>query len=205
MAGILLSETIARTARPSIYSSTIRFLGEVTYLTHHKEGRPDREGNWRDAFVFELEIESANETEKPSETLEPEDDKIPRTEPRYWSMSPTRLRDLAERVPPATTSTVLRRQVVRQRSEAVRVYVLRRADGVCEGCGSSAPFMGKKRRPYLEPHHIYRIADGGPDHPAHVIALCPNCHRRVHHGIDGAEYNKTLASKMGALEPRKLD
>jgi 5-methylcytosine-specific restriction protein A len=67
-----------------------------------------------------------------------------------------------------------------------------------------APFEGKKRRPYLEPHHIDRIADGGPDHPAHGMALCPNCHRRVHHGIDGAEYNKTLASKMEALEPKAL-
>ncbi len=25
------------------------------------------------------------------------------------------------------------------------------------------------------------LADGRPDHPASVISLCPNCHRRAHH------------------------
>jgi hypothetical protein len=39
--------------------------------------------------------------------------------------------------------------------------------------------------PNLEPHHIRRLADGGPDHPRWVAALCPTCHRRVHHGVDG--------------------
>jgi hypothetical protein len=141
-------------------------LGEATYLDHHTERRPDREGNWRDAFVFELEIESPTTTGEPQDPPAPENNKAQRAEPKYWSMSPTSLRDLAERAPSPTTNTTLRRQVVRQRSEAVRVDVLRRADGVCEGCGSPAPFTGKKRRPYLEPHHIYRIADGSPDHPA---------------------------------------
>ena len=61
------------------------------------------------------------------------------------------------------------------------------------------PIKGNQRRLYLEPHHIHRIADGGPDDPAHEIALCPNCHRRVHHGIDGAEYNQSLAEKMKTI------
>ena len=38
--------------------------------------------------------------------------------------------------------------------------------------------------PYLEPHHITRLADNGPDHPAKVIALCPNCHRKAHSSQD---------------------
>jgi hypothetical protein len=37
--------------------------------------------------------------------------------------------------------------------------------------------------------------DGGPDHPAWVIALCPKCHRRAHYGADGPEYNRTLTNR----------
>ena len=151
------------------------------------------------------------DSDEPMDTDEPWADKssqadepteFPGGEPKYWTMSPASLRDLAESTPLTTTNTLVRRQLVQQRSEAVRVYVLRRANGVCEGCGSLAPFKRRNRRPYLEPHHIYRIADGDPDHPAHVVALWPNCHRRVHHGLDGVEYNQTLADKMEMLEPR---
>lgn len=71
-----------------------------------------------------------------------------------------------------------------QRSEAVRQYVLARADGVCEGCNQPAPFMNKKGKPYLDPHHIRRLTDGGPDDPRYIIGLCPNCHREVHMTTD---------------------
>jgi 5-methylcytosine-specific restriction protein A len=33
-----------------------------------------------------------------------------------------------------------------------------------------------------------------------VIALCPNCHRRVHAGSDGPTYNEDLLAKMTAIE-----
>ena len=42
------------------------------------------------------------------------------------------------------------------------------------GCGAEGPFPTRAlpERPYLEPHHTDRLSDGGPDHPARVIALC---------------------------------
>jgi 5-methylcytosine-specific restriction protein A len=55
-------------------------------------------------------------------------------------------------------------------------------------------------KPYLEPHHIRRLADEGPDHPAWVAALCPNCHRRIHHGADGTEFNEEVAQSIRAIE-----
>src|SRR6266545_2838223 len=36
----------------------------------------------------------------------------------------------------------------------------------------------------------------------HVIALCPTCHRRVHHAADGENYNGELRVKLDAIEPR---
>ncbi|HUN98983.1 MAG TPA: HNH endonuclease signature motif containing protein [Bradyrhizobium sp.] len=64
------------------------------------------------------------------------------------------------------------------------------------------PGPGFACAPYLEPHHLRRLSDGGPDHPAQVIALCPNCHRRVHAGADGPKYNVALTAKMVTIEPK---
>jgi len=80
--------------------------------------------------------------------------------------------------------------------------VLARAGSICEGCHSLAPFTRKDGSPYLEPHHIRRLSDGGPDHPAFVIALCPNCHRRVHVGADGDTYNAMLLTRMAGIQPK---
>jgi 5-methylcytosine-specific restriction enzyme A len=103
---------------------------------------------------------------------------------------------------------ISRLQAIRKRSEEVKDYVLARAAGVCEGCNHPAPFFTKasqKRpsRPYLEPHHTRRLSDSGPDHPAWVVAVCPNCHRRAHSGQDGEEYNQLLIKKANDLELKK--
>ena len=54
--------------------------------------------------------------------------------------------------------------------------------------------------PYLEPQHIRRIANGGPDHPRRVAALCPNCHTYIHDGEDGDVDNRALADKLATWE-----
>ena len=87
-----------------------------------------------------------------------------------------------------------------ERSEAIRAYVLRRAEGCCEHCGETAPFKTKFQIPYLEPHHIRRLSDGGPDDPRFMAALCPNCHRRVHYSSDGSKVNTELGAKIANKE-----
>ncbi len=47
-------------------------------------------------------------------------------------------------------------------------------------CQKDAPFLDKDHKPYLEEHHIKRLADGGSDTIDNVVAICPNCHRKVH-------------------------
>jgi len=93
-----------------------------------------------------------------------------------------------------------RRVLHRARSLAIRLYVLKRSTGLCEGCGSEAPFQTPAGNPYLEPHHTTRLADDGPDHPAHVIALCPNCHRHAHLANDATRFNERLKKRVAALE-----
>lgn len=56
----------------------------------------------------------------------------------------------------------------------------RRARGVCQLCGEAAPFDDKNGVPYLETHHIVWLSRGGRDLIENTVALCPNCHRRLH-------------------------
>lgn len=97
---------------------------------------------------------------------------------------------------PLTSSAKEKREIAYYRSEALKVYVIVRARGLCEGCGSEAPFQTKKG-PFLECHHLHRLADGGPDHPINVVALCPNCHRRAHYAKDSVDFNNKL--KIAAI------
>ena len=87
-----------------------------------------------------------------------------------------------------------------ERSEKVRDYVLARSNGVCEACDQEAPFTKKDGSPYLEPHHTKRLSDEGPDHPAWVGAICPNCHRRIHSGSDGQAWNTMLQERLKEKE-----
>lgn len=56
----------------------------------------------------------------------------------------------------------------------------RLAKGRCQLCGESAPFKKRGGIPYLETHHIQWLSRGGPDIIENTVALCPNCHRRIH-------------------------
>lgn len=103
------------------------------------------------------------------------------------------------------SSTVSRRErkiIAHARSQAIRRYVLSRANGCCEGCGTQGPFRTADGGFYLEPHHTRRLADDGPDHPSHVIGLCPNCHRRAHYAIDRTAFNGTLLKRLSRLEAK---
>ncbi len=76
-----------------------------------------------------------------------------------------------------TTQTTFRR------NPDVVAYVLKRANGIYEECKNSAPFRKKSDgTPYLEIHHKERLADGGDDTIENAIAVCPNCHRKLHFG-----------------------
>lgn len=75
---------------------------------------------------------------------------------------------------------------VPNRDPNVRTAVLRRAGGRCEHCGEPG-FSMPNGAVYLETHHVVPLADDGPDVVGNVVALCPNHHRRAHHGLDRAE------------------
>jgi 5-methylcytosine-specific restriction protein A len=69
------------------------------------------------------------------------------------------------------------------RNPDIVAEALSRANGYCETCGSSAPFVrASDGSPFLEVHHVKSLSDGGEDTLVNVLALCPNCHRKKHYG-----------------------
>lgn len=99
-----------------------------------------------------------------------------------------------------SVSTKEQKVFYRARSLSIKLYVMKRADGLCEACRKRAPFKKNDGSPYLEPHHTLNLSDDGPDHPSHVIALCPNCHRRAHYSIDAKSFNSKLIKNLEKIE-----
>jgi 5-methylcytosine-specific restriction protein A len=84
------------------------------------------------------------------------------------------------------------------RDPAVAEYAKRRAKGLCDLCEMPAPFQNRKNEHYLECHHIVWLAKGGEDTIANTVALCPNCHRKMHvldRKIDKEKLNKRAVEK----------
>jgi len=66
------------------------------------------------------------------------------------------------------------------RNEYVSEFAKRKSNGFCQLCENSAPFNDSKGKPYLESHHVIWLSRGGDDSVENVIALCPNCHAKIH-------------------------
>ncbi|MEZ0150334.1 MAG: HNH endonuclease [Candidatus Reddybacter sp.] len=178
----------------------VLYLGTAECLGYYEETRPDREGDDRNAFVFHLEINSV-----------PIINQVSESKPIYGSKDPKalkkksiqELREAALLQKLANTGVKEKRELAYYRSQALKLYVVSRSKGVCEGCGAEAPFQTKSG-PFLECHHVFRLADGGPDHPENVVARCPNCHRRAHYAQDAITFNDKLKKIAAEAEQNAL-
>lgn len=187
---LLLFETCSKARKQ-------KFLGEFALACWEHVETPDKTGQPRRAIVFHLTLllsQTPNDgqgvaAEAPSDQTDKSD----------FSLEELRARALAAAVAPVA-SRAEARQTVHYRSSAVRDYVLARAQGRCEACDATAPFTRKDGTPYLESHHLRRVSDGGPDHPRWVAALCPTCHRRIHYGSDGGNWNSYLNERLWKKE-----
>ena len=66
------------------------------------------------------------------------------------------------------------------RNPYIAQYAKRRAKGCCQLCGKAAPFKDGNGDPYLEAHHVVWLSKGEIDSIDNTVALCPNCHRKMH-------------------------
>ncbi len=164
---------------------SVRYIGQMVCTGFRYRQAKDQEQVFRKVIVFELvpmTIEGAINWNEDSDA-------------ELGHLYQRAIQDFSEYRTP-----IERRSLYRQRSDHVKKYVHKRANGICEGCGQDAPFLTASNEPFLEVHHVYRLSDDGPDHPASVVALCPNCHRRAHYANDSDEFNSYLQNKVRELE-----
>lgn len=122
----------------------------------------------------------------------PKADPIKKDKPHLKELK-KKLKDFDGKHPKKTLTEVERTE----RSGLVAAVVKERAEGICQLCNKPAPFYNKKGEPYLECHHIVWIARGGADEVYNAVALCPNCHRKMHSLDEPADvaYLKKVAKK----------
>ena len=96
-------------------------------------------------------------------------------------------------------STITSQVVQYKRDPLVKAWVLKQAGGVCECCGQVAPFETTDGQPFLEVHHVRKLAEGGSDTTSNAVAICPNCHRALHYGMKAKELVEGLFTKLSRL------
>jgi len=141
-----------------------------------QEEQYDKNDKLRKAWVFPLRLESSN---KPIDRLLIEgafENKVRRISKKLST------KDLEKRARNINTKVGVRKTFGKsfQRNPYVTAYTLRRAGRCCELCNNPAPFVKPNGEPYLEVHHIKHLAEGGYDTIDNTVALCPNCHRKIH-------------------------
>jgi 5-methylcytosine-specific restriction enzyme A len=67
-----------------------------------------------------------------------------------------------------------------ERNPNVVLWAKKKANGICQLCNSPAPFITIQGDPFLEIHHIIPLGQNGEDTIENTVALCPNCHRKMH-------------------------
>lgn len=170
-----------------IDTGIVRYVDQMLYIGYELRAAQDLANNLRTAIVFQLvSLEGFRPNSTDNDELEISFEGLSLSELRKQAV------DAFEHPRPPRESS----QTALFRSAAVRSYVMRRADGFCEACGKSAPFITASGRPYLELHYMRRPSDGGPDHPEWVAGLCPNCHRQAHYSQNHAVFNDNLRASI---------
>lgn len=135
----------------------------------------DREGNDRRVWMFPLRV--VQDQSLPDATaLADAQEERERAALRLGPAELGRRAQAAGGVPPARGA----KTNVFSRNPYVAAYALHRAGGVCQLCDAPAPFRKQDTTPYLEVHHIEWLSRGGVDTINNTVALCPNCHRKMH-------------------------
>ena len=168
------------------YVGTVRLSGSP-----YTEVQPDVDGSRRTVWVFPLSVSEGAVPAVPVEALEIQSERVAK---RVRRLSDEEVRQRAEQ---ARERPGLRPALANRfdRDPHVAEHAKRRAKGCCELCSSPAPFLNGNGEPYLETHHIDWLAKGGADTIENTVALCPNCHRRMHI-LDRSEDRKLLLRRL---------
>lgn len=153
------------------YRGVVKLAGKP-----YQEQQDDVDGNPRNVWMFPLRPISGG-------AVVTEDELQKQHERRQAQAEGMALRQLEQAAKARSSDTPASRSVTTtqiERDEFVAEYVKRISNGKCALCRQPAPFRDKKGRAYLECHHIIWLSKGGADSIENAVALCPNCHRKMH-------------------------
>jgi len=154
------------------------YIGEVELADGpYRSRQPDSEKTIRDVYIFPLKLKGRNRPpllkkellETKEEIIRKKAHKLPLAELEFqakYSFKEGGKREVVSEV--------------YERDQIVSEYAKRKADGICQLCNQPAPFRNLDGEPYLETHHIDWLSKDGKDLIENTVALCPNCHRKMH-------------------------
>jgi 5-methylcytosine-specific restriction protein A len=149
--------------------------------------QPDKKDQLRKVWIFPIKIVTEDSYYNVPDSLIEKKQKIKEKRAKKLSDKELFLRAVHSNKQPVN------RQVSATTFESniyVAELVKRRANGTCQLCDNSAPFTDQKGEPFLEFHHIVRLSKGGEDTIENTVALCPNCHRKMHRLNLKSDFNK---------------
>lgn len=152
------------------------FKGEVIpVLKPYMAPRPDDPSKM--VYRFPLQLKEINSDKVESEFKKAEDESAKLSEQELYAKVKGKADD---KQPKEATKQYQTKTTYYERNPDISAYAKLRAHGICDLCGGPAPFTDRERRPYLEAHHVIWLSNSGKDEIDNVVALCPNCHRKMH-------------------------
>lgn len=139
------------------------------------EDQLDRDGNNRKVYVFPLQAKNIF-FDVPKDVV---NELRNNREQQIQQISDNRLRKIVLNTTPKKSYRECMTKVY-SRNMFLSEWVKRSANGFCCLCLQKAPFLTLNGDPYLETHHIVWLSKGGDDSLENMVALCPNCHRKMH-------------------------
>ncbi|HHC6637484.1 TPA: HNH endonuclease [Vibrio parahaemolyticus] len=170
------------------------YVGEVVLDDEpYSEVRDDEECKPRQVYIFPLKLVSGERKVKKQDRDNVESVRVRKAK----RLTLEELQALADKG--GKTATRYQQQSTSyERNVWVAELAKRLAKGQCQLCLDPAPFKNAKGGPYLETHHIVWLSKGGDDSTENTVALCPNCHKKMHI-VDDAKDVEALKSRSNKL------
>lgn len=169
------------------------YRGEVILSEKpYQATKPDKDGLMRKVWIFPLSLVN-DDMATNIVTKEYIDEYVEEKKKQVKKLSIDQLKNQAVKSSSKTSS--YRQAISKQytRNQSIARYTKLKANGICELCEKPAPFFDKDGEPYLESHHVVWLERGGADSIDNTVALCPNCHKKMHIVEDKNDFNKLIA------------
>jgi 5-methylcytosine-specific restriction protein A len=174
-----------------IYAGEVELTGEP-----YQDEQADQEGQLRSVWMFPVGLKPGGLRPVPAAPIIRQLETLKQKALAHYSK--TKLKQLAKKSKPKPAKRPARTEEF-VRNPYVAAYVKRMADGNCDLCQQPAPFK-KDGLPFLHCHHVLWLARGGPDIIQNAVALCPNCHERMHQ-LDRKADVLRLNAQMAKRDP----